>query len=373
MEIDSSDWQGDQREAVREALLRWFEGNKRRLPWREERSPYRTWISEIMLQQTQVEAVRPYFERFMERFPTLYDLAAADEADVLQHWAGLGYYSRARCLHRAAKIIEREHGGRVPSSMDELLALPGIGRYTAGAIASIAYDVPAPILDGNVMRVLCRVLELRGDPRIGQTNRRLWTAAEQLVAGLHPGAVNEGLMELGAVICIPGAPRCGACPVAAYCRARLAGVQDQLPERLPPPPLEKRVYVALVVRRGNTVWLGHLTEARIWKGLWAFPTDFPAPPQPAGPEAAAHALITSLGLDAGCVRPLGVIRHGVMNWSITLNVYEMDVEDEDAARLSSRDHCAWVNPEELDGWALPSPHRKIARLLVRKPDQLALF
>lgn len=373
IETTPSDWQPDQRDAIREALLHWFEGNKRRLPWREERSPYRTWISEIMLQQTQVEAVRPHFERFMERFPTLHDLAVAAESDVLQNWAGLGYYSRARSLHRAAQIIEQEHGGRVPSTVGELLALPGIGRYTAGAIASIAYDIPAPILDGNVMRVLSRVLELRGDPRIGETNRRLWTAAEELVAGPHPGAINEGLMELGAVICIPGAPRCKACPLSNRCLARIHGVQDQLPERLPAPPLERRVHVAIVFRHGEAVFLQHLVDARIWKGLWVFPTDFPTAPHPAGPEAAAHPLLNHLGVDAGELRPFALIRHGVMNWSITLKVYDILLAERQASLLSERDNTAWVPIQNLNDLALPSPHRKIARLLVTNQDQLALF
>src|SRR5205823_775886 len=193
---------------LRRALRRWYRAAARDLPWRRTRDPYAIWVSEVMLQQTQVATVRPYYERWMQRFPTVTDLAAAGEEDVLQVWAGLGYYSRARALLRGAREVVARHGGQVPRRTEDLKALPGIGPYTAGAIASIAFGLREPVVDGNVTRVLCRIFGLRGDPNAGQLRSELWRLAALLVPPRAPGEFNSALMELGATVCRPGKPDC---------------------------------------------------------------------------------------------------------------------------------------------------------------------
>src|SRR5512134_738690 len=217
------------RGAVRRALLAWYRRERRDLPWRRTRDPWAIWVSETMLQQTRVETVIPYYERFMQRFPNVAALADADTDELMSHWAGLGYYSRARNLKAAASQVVREHGGRVPGDVEALRALPGVGRYTAGALASIAFDRPAPIVDGNVARVLARLLDLDLDVRSPAGQRRLWAEAEALANGPSPGDLNQALMELGALVCTPRTPRCADCPVRRRCRGRAAGRAEALP------------------------------------------------------------------------------------------------------------------------------------------------
>ena len=222
--------------AIRRDLLSWYDRERRDLPWRRTQDPYRVWLSEIMLQQTRVETVIPYYERFLERFPTVSDLAEAPIDDVLARWSGLGYYRRARSLHEAAGQIVREHAGVFPEDSAEALALPGVGRYTAGAILSIAYGRPEPILDGNVIRILSRWLRL--GPEIPQSH--LWTLAEDLVPEERPGDFNQAMMELGATVCTPRSPSCLLCPVQERCEARAEGT----PERYPAPKAKEKPVLA---------------------------------------------------------------------------------------------------------------------------------
>ena len=212
-------------------LLAWYGQHQRRLPWRESRDFYPVWVSEVMLQQTQVQTVVPYFLRFMKAFPTLEDLAEADTRDLLRIWAGLGYYSRARNLQKTARILVREHGGKFPGSYREALRLPGIGRYTAAAILSIAFDLPLPALDGNVVRVLSRLFCLRGDPAKSPLQGMLAAAGQQLLPAYRPGDFNQALMELGATVCLPRNPRCLLCPWSSHCEALKSGMQERLPEK----------------------------------------------------------------------------------------------------------------------------------------------
>jgi A/G-specific adenine glycosylase len=257
---------------VAAALSAWFRRHRRDLPWRRQRDPYRVWVSEIMLQQTTVKAVVPYFERFMRRFPDVRRLARARASDVLASWSGLGYYRRARYLHAAAARVVARHGGRVPSRRDELLALPGVGRYTAGAILSIAYGLPEPILDGNVTRVLCRLAGERRNPRRTEVAARLWEEARLLVeAAAAPGDLNEALMELGATVCTPAAPRCSACPVARPCVARATGRQAMIPPpRVRGRTLRVRQRAALIERDGRLL-LRRRPATGLMDGLWEVP------------------------------------------------------------------------------------------------------
>ena len=360
-----SEWGPEQRELLRDALLSWFVRSARPLPWRVERTPYRSWISEIMLQQTRVEAVCPYFNRFVERFGSVRELAEASEPEVLKYWAGLGYYSRARNIHRAARAIMAEHGGQVPCQLRDLQQLPGIGPYTAGAIASIAYGVEIAAVDGNVMRVLSRLLRIKGDPRSGEANARLRRAAADLVRGPDPGSLNEALMELGATVCGPEVPRCESCPVSDWCTAHFAGDQSRYPERAPGPAIESRSHAAVVVEVDGRVLLHDRRGTTVWKGLWAFPTDFPDSPHSGDPEDAARAICDRIG-SAGDLQPVGSIRHGVMNWKIDLHVYYVEGTDGMMTTLTSDGGWQWAPVESLIDLALPSPHRRISGMILKR-------
>src|SRR5579885_1721505 len=257
---------------LRRRLLAWFDAARRDLPWRRDRDPYRIWVSEVMLQQTTVAAVVPYFERFLRAFPSLRDLAAAAEQDVLRLWEGLGYYRRARDLHRAARQLVTTHGGTIPDDPEALGELPGLGRYTVGAILSQAFDRRLPVLEANSLRVLCRLFGRADDPRRGPARRWLWQAAEDLLPHRRVGDFNQALMELGALVCTPTAPRCEACPLADDCVARRLGRQDEIPAKAPPPAITEVREAAVVVRRGADVLLAQRPEsASRWANLWEFP------------------------------------------------------------------------------------------------------
>jgi A/G-specific adenine glycosylase len=260
-----------------------FRSVRRDLPWRRSRDPYAIWVSEIMLQQTRVAAVVPYYERWMARFPTVTALAEAPLDDVLAAWAGLGYYSRARNLHRGAREIVARHGGALPASAAALRALPGIGPYTAGAIASIAFALPEPLVDGNVARVLARLYAIDLDIKSSAASRTLWRLAAELVPGDAPGDFNQGLMELGATVCTPLGPACLLCPLAGLCRARAQGREHELPRM----PARKRPHelplidaTALWIERRGELLLARRTPDGLYGGLWELPQTH-APPAPA--------------------------------------------------------------------------------------------
>jgi len=264
----------------RKRLLSWFRNNQRDLPWRRTGDPYRIWLSEIMLQQTRVAAVIPYYERFLRQFPTMRHLARARLATVLAAWAGLGYYSRARNLHRAARQMVARHGGKVPRELNAALALPGVGRYTAAAILSIAYGEPLAALDGNVARVLARLGAQRGDLRAPDAWRRLDGAAAALLARQAPGDWNQAMMELGATVCTPASPRCGHCPVSRWCRARKLGLAERLPSARSKPRTVKISIAAAVLLdpRGRTLLVRQPASApapaqadKLFSRLWQFP------------------------------------------------------------------------------------------------------
>jgi len=305
---------------ARRALLRWYDAHRRDLPWRRTRDPYAIWISEAMLQQTRVETVIPYYARFLERFPDVAALASADRDEVLGVWAGLGYYSRARNLQAAAARMVEEHGGRVPADPEALRGLPGIGRYTAGAVASIAFDRPEPVLDGNVKRVLARLLGVRDDPRRAPVEAGLWATAARLAQGPRPGDLNQALMELGARVCTPRAPRCPDCPLARRCRARRAGD----PEAIPPPTRRRAVPAveaacALVLRRGRALAVRRPAEG-LWAGLWELPGgEIEAGEPPA--RGLRRVLQERVGLEVEGLQPAGRVEHLLSHRRWRLHVY----------------------------------------------------
>jgi A/G-specific adenine glycosylase len=345
--------------AVRPALLQWYAAFRRDLPWRRTTDPYAVWVSEIMLQQTRVAVVIPYYERFLTRLPTIAALARADLQTVLHLWAGLGYYSRARNLHAAAVQIVERHGGAFPPEPAQARALPGIGEYTAAAILSIAFGARLPSVDGNVERVLCRVAGLEGDPKRGATRRALRKLAQELVDCDRPGDVNQALMELGATVCLPAAPACGDCPLAAACEARRQGRQADLPRRPARVPLERRTAAAAIVRHEGKVLLAQRPPQGVWAGLWEFPQVEVAHHGPR--ELAAH-LREALGITADVGPRVLTVRHGIMNRQVTLHVYEARVQA-DEGTLEGYVARRWVEARATDGLALSAPHRRIAEWL----------
>lgn len=254
-------------------MLAWYDRHRRDLPWRRTRDPYAVWLSEIMLQQTQVATAIPYYERFLRRFPTLRALAKAPIGEVLKRWAGLGYYSRARNLHRAAKIVANDLNGEFPRTVDGLRALPGIGRYTAGAIASIAFGARAAVVDGNVTRVLARVFDLSSDVRERHTQDRIWNLATSLLPARRCGDFNQALMELGATVCTPAATaQCGECPVARWCMARRAGTVADRPVKGGRAKVKHETHVVAAIRRGNRYLFVRRPQEGLWGGLWELPS-----------------------------------------------------------------------------------------------------
>jgi A/G-specific adenine glycosylase len=343
---------------LRRQLLRWGAKRGRHdLPWRQSRDAYRVWISEIMLQQTTVVAVIPYYERFLVRFPTLAALADADEHEVLRLWAGLGYYSRARNLHTAARQIVREHSGTVPDDVATLTSLPGIGRYTAGAIASFAYDRRAPIVEANTQRVYARLMALREPLDSTAARRAIWSFAERAVPSKSPGAFNEALMDLGATICVPTSPRCDECPLTACCQAFRDGLQGEipLPRARPEPTAVRQAMVA--VRRGRRYLLRRSPAGERWAGLWEFlrvPVDrHDAVSQPDLERAVAKLC----GLSVEAEAPGFELRHTVTRFRIRLHCAT-------ARYLSGATkgpaEYRWARAEEFADFAFSMPARKFA-------------
>lgn len=347
------------RKRFRQGLLRWYERNKRDLPWRRTDDPYAIWLSEIMLQQTTVPTVERRFAAFLDEFPTIAALAAADERAVLRAWEGLGYYRRARQLHQAAREIVQRHGGAFPRQLDTIRSLPGIGRYTAGAIASIAFDTPAPILEANTQRLFARLLAFRGDPSSTAGQRRLWSMAEAVLPRRHAGTLNQALMELGSLICTPRDPICAECPVAALCRANELGLQASIPKAKPKQRLTPLDEVALVVQRRGRVLLVECADGGRWAGLWDF-LRFPKP-KPHSPERIAVEARRRGGVEVELGQHLGTIHHGVTRYRIRLDAYRaaalaVDPPPEGVVRK-------WLLPRELERYPLSTTGRKLARML----------
>jgi len=326
---------------VRRALLAWFARHKRDLPWRRTRDPYAIWLSETMLQQTRVETVIPYYERFLARFPTVLALADAPPDDVTRLWSGLGYYSRARNLHAAAREIVRGHGGELPRDASALRELPGVGRYTAGAVASIAFDRPAPIVDGNVARVLARLLDLRDDVRSPPVQRRLWDEAAALAQGPKPGDLNQALMELGALVCTPRAPKCLLCPLREMCRGLAAGDPEALPLKKKARAPRAIEGAAAIVTRARSLLAVRRPPHGLLGGLWDLPGGDLAPREPAQ-AALERALRERLGLALAGIVKLGEVQHLFTHRTLRLHVFRAEAKPGRVAR-SHYDAHRWLS------------------------------
>jgi A/G-specific adenine glycosylase len=343
--------------AVAKRLLAWYGRAGRDLPWRRTRDPYRIWLSEIMLQQTGVDTVVPYYERFLAAFPDVAALAAAPLERVLERWAGLGYYRRARHLHAAAQRIMARHGGRLPDDPEQLLDLPGIGRSTAGAILSIAFDRKAPILDGNVRRVLCRLLALPGDPRSGPVEKRLWQAAEDLTPEDRPHDYAQAIMDLGATVCTPRRPDCENCPLAGLCRAFWQGLQEQLPERRARKTVPLVSQAALLLCRDGRYLVRRRPLDGMLGGLW----EFPAMAVPEGQTArqAAETLLAGEGL-AAVPEALGTVRHAYSHFRVEVHLFTCRTADD--GRVADEEQ-RWLSAAQLADWPLHGAHKKALGLL----------
>jgi len=335
---------------IRGRLLRWYRRRRRDLPWRRTSDPYAIWVSEVMLQQTRVAAVLPYYERFLARFPSIATLAAAEEEQVLAAWSGLGYYRRARALHAGARSLVERHAGRLPRDPALLREIPGIGRYTAGAIASVAFGLPEPIVDGNVRRVLARLFAVDG-LRLGRAaeQRRLWELAGQLVRGPRPGDFNQALMELGATVCRSVGPACDICPVADACAAR----SRRAIERYPTPaaravPVERQVAVAVVVRRGR-VLLERPGAASPLRGTW----DVPAA---GGADLLRSELRNRHGLSVELGEPVARYTHGILDQVLRIQVHPCRLLDRTVGRSGD---LRWVAPASLGEVAVSGATRKV--------------
>lgn len=354
------------RQRCRRSLLAWFRRNARDLPWRRTRDPYAIWVSEIMLQQTQVATVVNYFSRFMQAFPTVGDLAAADEQQVLRLWEGLGYYRRARQLHRAAQIVVAEQAGKIPRDIERLRGLPGIGRYTAGAIASIAWDAREPILEANTIRLLSRLLAYRGDPRSSAGQELLWRFTGSLLPRREAGMFNQALMELGSEICTPRSPRCDECPLRTLCPTREMGLQDSIPSAAKRPRYEDIVEAAVVVFRGEQVLLRRCGPDERWAGLWDFPR-FPLANDAGDGAGLDQVIAASVAALTGIrIRPrhlLATIKHGVTRFRITLHCHAADYLSGEIHQGNGAE-LRWVAPHQLPEYPLSSTGRRISDRLV---------
>ncbi|MFL6450546.1 MAG: A/G-specific adenine glycosylase [Bryobacteraceae bacterium] len=331
----------------RSQLLHWFSQSKRDLPWRRTRDPYAIWLSEVMLQQTRVAAVIPYYERFLSGFPNLRALAEAPESDLLARWAGLGYYYRARNLQKAARqMIE---SGGFPGTYEEIRTLPGIGEYTAAAVASIAFDLPHAVVDGNVYRVLSRVLSDRTNIAAGNARKHFTVLADSLLDRARPGQFNQAVMELGATVCLPKRPLCLLCPVSALCTAREAGVQESLPVKIKPRrTVEQTRHLLWIEKNGNLLLWQRPPSARLMPGFWELPE----------PEHAPEAL---KGVK------LGHFRHG-----ITIHNYRFEVYAASVAKLPHE--CTWISMGELTRLPISTVLKKARKLVnivqSRKTDEI---
>jgi len=346
---------------VRRLLLRWFAGHRRELPWRRRGDAYAVWVSEIMLQQTQVATAEPYYVRFLERFADVESLAEAGFEEVLKQWEGLGYYSRARNLHRTAKLVVGEYGGEFPSEAAELRKLPGIGRYTAGAIASIAFGRDEAVVDGNVARVLCRLFDVGGPVKSSAVQKRLWRLAEALAPRGRAGDFNQALMDLGALACTVRSPACEGCPVRSECLGRARGRQERLPNSGGRQPTPHYDVAAAIIRKVGRVLIDRRPSTGLLAGMW----EFPGGKREAGEtleEAVVREVREEVGIEVEVVERFVAVDHAYSHFRITLHTF-LCRHVGGRARAIGCDAVRWVGVDELEKYPFPAANRKVIAAL----------
>jgi A/G-specific adenine glycosylase len=342
-------------ERIQKRLLHWFGQNGRDLPWRKARDPYAIWISEVMLQQTRVVTVIPYYQRFLKSFPTVHHLAKSDLSKVLKIWEGLGYYSRARNLHRASRIILNHFKGKLPDHPADLLKLPGIGKYTAGAILSIAYNKEAPILDGNVKRVLSRLFGISGHGASGKAEGLLWKISGSLIPKGRSNSFNQAIMDLGAMICTPKDPSCHHCPLLRYCKAKASGN----PEKYPPRGVKKRIphieAISGVILRNGKVLLNQRPPTGLLGGLWEFPNWRREDNGRLRLRLRDH-VKKEMGMNVRVKEPFGIFKQTFTHFKLTLRVFNCE-------SIAGRGKGKWVPIKDLDQFAMSRINRRIAQMI----------
>ncbi len=350
-------------------LLDWYSDHARQLPWRGDPDPYKVWISEMMLQQTRIETVIPYYLRWIDRFPSIQALAAASEQEVLSAWEGLGYYSRARNLHRAAQMMMEDYSGQLPSDVHALQRLPGVGRYTAAAIASIAFGRDEPALDGNIRRVLSRLFDVSLPARSPAGEKRLWELASAHLPPGRAGDYNQALMDLGALICTPRAPDCPRCPLGELCQARRLGVQAERPVLPPKAPIPHYTVTAAVIQKEDgqqekNVLLARRPSHGLLGGMWEFPggklqegEDLPA--------CLKREICEELGVDISVGEPFGIYQHAYTHFRVTLHAFLCTLPDGTPHALEASE-LRWVKPAELGAYPMGKIDRQIASRLVNR-------
>jgi len=354
--------------AIRRALLDWYRRDARDLPWRKTDDPYKIWLSEIIMQQTRVDQGTPYYERFVQAFPTVEALAAAPEQAVLKQWEGLGYYTRARNLHKAAKLVVEQEGGKLPTRASLLQLLPGIGRYTAGAIASIAFGERIPVVDGNVKRVLSRLFNIAESIDTPDCETRMWELAGMMVSPKHPGDFNQAMMELGARICTPKSPSCDQCPVQKYCEGFAAGVQAQRPVRNAKKSVPQKEIVVAVIEQDGKYLLGLRPSEGLLGGLWEFPGG-----KIEKGETHQAALIRECKEELGVTIVVGgqiaCVKHAYTHFKVTLHVYLCSIK-KGTPRARVHTDLAWVSPEDFTNYPFPKANHKFLHALQNGDDTL---
>jgi len=351
-------------EKIRRGLFGWYRRWARDLPWRRTGDGYAIWISEIMLQQTRVTAVQPYYERFLKRFPTVEKLARAKLDSVLKLWEGLGYYSRARNLHKAAQVIVTDYQGRLPETAAELRKLPGIGRYTAGAIASIAFGLKEPVLDGNVTRVLCRILRIKENPQQAKVQQKLWRTAEQIITKGKAGILNQALMELGAMVCLPKQPRCEECPLEKLCSARKFGEQDTLPVRREKKALPHYMVAVGIVRKAGWILIDQRKPNGMLGGMWEFPGGKQKRNESLE-KTVTREIREELGVRVKAGAKLVEVEHEYSHFRVTLHAFDCRYVSGEPQAIE----CAawkWVRAKDLQRYAFPRGSRKIIEAIMKQ-------
>lgn len=346
----------EKKTGLRRSLLAWYRKHARDLPWRRTNDPYRIWLSEIMLQQTRVEAVIPYYERFLHAFPTVADLAKAKEDRVLKLWEGLGYYNRAHNLKKGAEWVVNVNGGVFPNTVEGWLQVPGVGRYTAGAVSSIAFDEQAPVVDGNVKRVFSRLFAVKKNIEETQTKQAMWNAAEILVPKKIPGDFNQALMELGARICLPKNPKCTECPTHKHCAAHAAGNPSQYPIKKKKEKVPHVQVVAAAIKKNGRYLLGKRPEGILLAGLWEFPGGKVEPGE-THEEALVRELIEELDINVSVGNLLSEVDHAYSHYSVTIRLYACEIISGNPKTLY---HSAlkWITKKQMANYALPKANLK---------------